>query len=428
MSVRKVMNHGRPRYLVEIGKGEGGRRLRKFFPTRDAADAFLRGHRDGLKRHGVDWAMRFDSLTTHEKTEMLSLMDRLHRLGFTLRELVEMAERGKAAGPSVTVDSVVREFLADKQTRGLRPRSFRKLRTSLEMFLTVVVRERPIREISTAEIRDFLHRNGWSASTRKSYLGDVRSLFRFAAKRKYTSENPAEILETPLLEDKAPGILTVPQAKAIVEACQLHTPSLLAWLVLSLFAGVRAGEARRIAWNDLSGDYIEVKAGKAKTRRRRLIPITPQLRAWLDAAKAAGSDLPPIGWQKRWKALRIAAGTFSNWSQNALRHSFASYHLAGFRNAQETALLMGNSPQMLFAHYRELVRPEDAAAFFGLLPNDGFLTEGVAVERQRRTAVNEVRRTVSLRYWASVREKEAAQSGELVPLLDATLVANERNE
>lgn len=32
--------------------------------------------------------------------------------------------------------------------------------------------------------------------------------------------------------------------------------------------------------------------------------------------------------------------------------------------------MMGNSPQMVFAHYRELVRPAEAEAFFALLPDN----------------------------------------------------------
>ncbi len=34
----------------------------------------------------------------------------------------------------------------------------------------------------------------------------------------------------------------------------------------------------------------------------------------------------------------------------------------------ETASRMGNSPQMIFQHYREMVRPEDAEAFFAIMP------------------------------------------------------------
>jgi hypothetical protein len=34
----------------------------------------------------------------------------------------------------------------------------------------------------------------------------------------------------------------------------------------------------------------------------------------------------------------------------------------------QVALEAGNSPRMIFQHYRELVRPEAAKAWFGLMP------------------------------------------------------------
>jgi hypothetical protein len=45
--------------------------------------------------------------------------------------------------------------------------------------------------------------------------------------------------------------------------------------------------------------------------------------------------------------------------------------LAKHHNENETALVMGNSPQMLFNHYREIVRPDEAAKFFYIMPSDG---------------------------------------------------------
>jgi hypothetical protein len=56
------------------------------------------------------------------------------------------------------------------------------------------------------------------------------------------------------------------------------------------------------------------------------------------------------------------------WRQNALRHSFASYRLAAIQDAAKVALEMGNSPAMLFKHYRELVTPEAAAQWFAISP------------------------------------------------------------
>ncbi len=407
MSIRKTTNHGRTRCLVDIGKADNGRRLRKFFPTRDAAEAFHRAHRDGVRKMGVDWAHQFDCLTVHEKAEILSLIARAGKLGFSLRDLVEMAERNGRAVPSASLDAVLRAFLTEKETRGLRPRTLRKVRATLEMFATSAVRERPIRAIVTADVHEFLHCNGWAAATRKSYLGDLRTFFTFAVKRKFLAESPADGLKNPILGNRPPGIVTVPQVRALLNACQREMPSLLAWLTLCLFAGLRPEEARRLVWEAVTADHIEITARKAKTRRRRLIDLTPQLRAWLAAARKAGAERPPVGWQKKWAALRRAAGLLVDWPQNAMRHTFASSHLAKHRNPQDTALLMGNPPQMLFAHHRELVRADDGDTFFGLLPDAAAVAEDIERERHRWASVTERRRVASAALWAG-RRKTAA--------------------
>ena len=107
------------------------------------------------------------------------------------------------------------------------------------------------------------------------------------------------------------------------------------------------------------------KGGRA--RRRRLVTIQPNLRAWLDL----GGELPVRGsksnvWRDFTAAMTRATGV--PWHHNATRHSFCSYHLAQFQNAGKTALECGHSETMLFKHYRELVRPDVAAAFFEIRP------------------------------------------------------------
>jgi hypothetical protein len=52
-----------------------------------------------------------------------------------------------------------------------------------------------------------------------------------------------------------------------------------------------------------------------------------------------------------------------------LRHGFASYHLAHFRVAAKLALELGHTDQeLIFPHYRELVKPEQAAKYWSTRP------------------------------------------------------------
>ena len=39
------------------------------------------------------------------------------------------------------------------------------------------------------------------------------------------------------------------------------------------------------------------------------------------------------------------------------------------RNLAQVALEAGNSPQMIFKHYRELVRPKEAETWFAIVPH-----------------------------------------------------------
>jgi hypothetical protein len=224
----------------------------------------------------------------------------------------------------------------------------------------------------------------------RSYLVDVRTLFAFAVKRKYVRDNPALAVDLPKVDENPPGIVTPAQARAILNASIDFAPDALPVVVLSLFGGLRRAEAEQIEWTEISDEFVEVKAHKAKTRQRRLVPISPQLRAWLDTAKAVGGKLPALNYADKLKLILEKAKLRAEWPQNALRHSFASYHFAKHKNENETAALMGNSPQMVFQHYRELVRPAEAESFFAIMPPPDAVARASAA-RKRRPGVMSLR-------------------------------------
>jgi hypothetical protein len=138
-----------------------------------------------------------------------------------------------------------------------------------------------------------------------------------------------------------------------------------------------------LTWDDIGKEFIEVKGHVAKTRRRRLNAITPQLQAWMDTAREIGGKLPALNYAGRLKRVLDRVGLRDDWDQNALRHSFASYHFAKYKSENETAALMGNSPQMVFQHYRELVRPEAAERYFAVMPPADAATRAQAARKRR---------------------------------------------
>jgi hypothetical protein len=49
--------------------------------------------------------------------------------------------------------------------------------------------------------------------------------------------------------------------------------------------------------------------------------------------------------------------------------AMSAYRLAQTQNAAQVALECGSSPQMIFQHYRELVKPADAVKWFNVKPD-----------------------------------------------------------
>jgi integrase len=98
------------------------------------------------------------------------------------------------------------------------------------------------------------------------------------------------------------------------------------------------------------------------------VTIRPNLAAWLEPYRERSGLVCPNNLRSKLRADRRAAG-IATWPSNALRHSFASYHLAIFRDPRELALELGHSrSEVTFRHYRELVKPSEGEKFWRIAP------------------------------------------------------------
>ena len=140
-----------------------------------------------------------------------------------------------------------------------------------------------------------------------------------------------------------------------------------------VFTGLRPSEAEAIHWEDIHLDrkFLEAKRGfRADNRNVRL---SDNLIAWLTPLKGTGLLFP--GHTRRWRdrvqqAIAKNAEPLTEWPQDVLRHSYGSYHLEKHKDASYTAHEMGHqgNPHMLYRHYREVVTPEAAEAFWNIFP------------------------------------------------------------
>ena len=120
----------------------------------------------------------------------------------------------------------------------------------------------------------------------------------------------------------------------------------------------------------MESGHVLVKADKAKSARRRYVDITDNLAKWLSPRKERKGKVvsSPREWRTLREEARMAAG-LEEWPHNALRHSYASYHLAKHKDIGRLTDQLGHtSPQMVFQHYRNIVKPAEADRYWKIAP------------------------------------------------------------
>ena len=158
-------------------------------------------------------------------------------------------------------------------------------------------------------------------------------------------------------------------------------------MAIAAFTGLRSEEILRLDWSDLRrrSNFVEVGAHKAKTATRRLVPIPPNLAQWLAMAGPQDGSVWPRSKTAYFDAVRHTAHRAKVvWKQNGIRHSWISYRLAEVQDVNRIALEAGNSPQMIFRHYRELATPEQARTWFAIAPEAAPNVVPITVARIRR--------------------------------------------
>lgn len=230
-----------------------------------------------------------------------------------------------------------------------------------------------VRQLVPSDVRDFLSELKLGARSHNNHFGSLRTFFNFCQSRGWLSRETA-LLEGVGKRREPPAdieIFTPAELRKLLHAAQ---PKLAVCIALQAFAGVRSEELLRLTWADLERrrSFVEITAGKAKTRSRRLIGIQPNLAQWLSIAPLGNERVWPHSKPYLFEALReTAARAGVNWQANGLRHSYASYRLAATQDAAKVALECGNSPQMIFRHYRELATELEATEWFGIVPAGG---------------------------------------------------------
>jgi integrase len=354
-------------WMVDARTKDGG--SRKFFGTKVEAQTYAQQCRTQRTNTGT---------ATFGNQELARYGWSIHRaIDFALNYL--RAQENK----SIAVNEAIEQLINSRKAAGRTPRYCQDLQLRLGRFAKDFL-EAKVGSFTASALDAWLAGLPVAPGTRNTFRRDLRTLFSFCEKRGYCQTNEAKKTERAKDVDKPAGILTVAQASALLSASD---DASLPYIAISLFAGLRAAEVQKLDWSevDFESGYIEVTAAKSKTAKRRLVPVSENLAAWIRPLAKISGPVAPTALRDRLDKSRRKAGfgtpsteedqekkmglKLKRWPSNGMRHSYGSYRLAQSHDAARVSLEMGNSAQMVFAHYREIVKPKDAERYWKIMPS-----------------------------------------------------------
>jgi integrase len=364
LAVRRYRHSSTHPYYLDLRAFNQGR---KFFKTKAEADA-ERMRQITLRERGGREAV---GLPLNELAAIVQARSALAKHGKSINDAasfyLDHLERIRRC--NVTVAQLATEVLAAKQKDGFGALYLADLRKRLNRFARDFG-TRPVAAITVEDLDDWLRNLECAPKTRANFRANIGVLFSYAERRRMIDSNPVKRTSLPKLIDKAPEIFSVDELSALLNGARAVSPDVVPMLSIAAFAGLRDAEIKRLHWSeiDLRRGFIEVKASKAKSARRRLVRIQPNLTAWLMPYGSISGAVAPLNARTKIDRVWHAAG-LQHWPLNGLRHSFASYRLANINDAAAVAAELGHtSTKMLYSTYREVVRPEEAERYWLIAP------------------------------------------------------------
>jgi integrase len=365
---RQIKGEKRVDYVIDLGRVDGARKVLVKHTLEEAnAEAQLR--RQERDRLGVIAR----NLTSQQRIEAANCFQKLAATGMSLASCVNFAleHRGLAENRKQLSD-VFSMLIEAQMNNGLRPVSIRETRGRLAGFVSMFGKTSVV-EITANQIEDWLSVTARSSQHRSTLIRYLHLMFAFAVRKGMLRDNPVKRVEKPKLRKHLPEFLSVEQVEALFRQAEDKDKDMIPKLALGFFAGIRTEELNRMDWKDISFEngLITIRPEIAKTHSARHIDMSPNLRAWLERYKKSSG---PIGLKnKRFgehrRKLQFAA-QLDDWKTNAMRHTFATMHLAMWEDAGKTAFQLGHihGLRLLYNNYRGLSTKAEAERYWAIVP------------------------------------------------------------
>lgn len=246
--------------------------------------------------------------------------------------------------------------------RGLAERSF----TVYGQTARALAAEHDLATVTAGDIERWLASLAVTGRTRGAYLVRLRGLFKWLVREGYRPDNPCDLIDVPKVPARQPRPIPDRYLRA---AWNLAQPRERAWLALGAFCGLRAGEAARVAVDDVQDEWLRVRG---KGGRERSVPMRDEVWQALEdwGWPAEGRFFPGCS-DKRPSVMcgrvfrEVGAPDWVSFHSCRHRYATALYRQCGdLRIVQD---MLGHSSLQTTAMYLQ-VMPEAAASAVRAMP------------------------------------------------------------
>ena len=214
--------------------------------------------------------------------------------------------------------------------------------------------------ITVSDLNDFLGELDLAHRTKMHIRRVIGTLYNFAITKEWVIENPIPRCNKYKVGDTEIHSLTAEQMAQVLD--HITHPELKVGVLMQGFCGVRSSEFLRLEWEAVTDDHIDIKLGKMG---KRLIDLPDEAKRLLKPHRRGAGIIWSGGERAYYDSIRAIWNTLGiENSNNILRHTFCTMHVACFRSLGDTALLAGNSEAVITKHYKKPAKQKDAEAYF----------------------------------------------------------------
>jgi len=267
-------------------------------------------------------------------------------------------------------------FVAERRLH-VRPLTLRDYESTLRNFGEFAGAKK-LHEIKPLDVEKFLSAGGVGKKRWNNLRGDLNAFFEFARSpvRQWLRENPVASIAKFKISRGIPEILSAERCAELMKYVEeFRGGKLVPYFALALFAGLRPSVREGEIWKigqlpdasrvvDVKMKLIRLSPDVAKTKSLRQIKIQPNLAAWLEQYQAPAFPIWGPGMENLIGDVRKHFAL----SDDILRHTWVSMHVAAFQSLGGTALEAGNSETIIRRHYLNMVSEADALAFWKIRP------------------------------------------------------------